>query len=84
MNEPIYVPPALIIGKTLSEQIAEHNARGERIWLTVGSRCKPANAKRTAVGVAVLSELRMHLEGRSSFGLRSDGSSPTSLTNDYR
>jgi hypothetical protein len=83
VSEPIIVPP-LLIGRTMSEQIAEHNARVERIWLTVGSRCMPANAKRAAHGEATLSELRTPLEGRSSFGLRSDGSSPTSLTNDYR
>jgi|UPI0004B39344 hypothetical protein len=40
MNQPIIIPP-LLSGKTLSEQIAEHNARVERIWLAVGSRCKP-------------------------------------------
>jgi hypothetical protein len=83
VSEPIVIPP-LLIGKDLTQRIAEHNAHVERIWLTVGSRCKPANAKRTAHGEAALSELQRPLEGRSSFGLRSDGSSPSSLTNDYR
>lgn len=42
MSQDIYIPPSLLIGKTLTEQIAEHNARVERIWLTKGSNCKPA------------------------------------------
>jgi hypothetical protein len=84
MNQVIYIPPSVLIGKTLSEQIADHNARVERIWLTVGSRCNPANAKRAAYGEAALSELqRPKQELRPSAGLRSDRCSPTSLTNNY-
>jgi hypothetical protein len=58
MNQVIYIPPSVLIGKDLSDCIAEHNARVERIWLTVGSRCKPANAKRVAGRAATLSELQ--------------------------
>jgi hypothetical protein len=84
MSEPIYVPPPVIIGKTLKMQIDEHNARVERVWLIVGSRCKPFNAKRAAYGKAALSELQRQ-EGavEASFDLRSDGSSPTCLTGSY-
>lgn len=83
MNEPNRIPP-LLIGKSLSDLIAEHNHRVERGWLTVGSRCRPADAKRVARAMATLSELQMP-EGavEASFGLRSDGSSPTCLRNDY-
>jgi hypothetical protein len=83
MSEPIIVAP-LVIGKTLSEQIAEHNARVERIWLTVGSRSKAANAKRAAYGEATLSELLTPEGGvEPSFGVQSDGSSTQFLTRDY-
>jgi hypothetical protein len=58
MSEPINIPPSVLIGKDLSDRIAEHNARVERIWLTVGSRCTAANAKRAAYGEATLSELQ--------------------------
>ncbi|MBO1904619.1 hypothetical protein KHP60_05720 [Microvirga sp. 3-52] len=44
MSEPIYIPPPVLIGKDLTQRIAEHNARVERIWLTKGSNCRPFSA----------------------------------------
>ncbi|KLK91383.1 hypothetical protein AA309_19980 [Microvirga vignae] len=51
MNQPIRIPP-LLIRKTLTEQIAEHNARVERIWLTKGSNCRPYQPSPTTVPLA--------------------------------
>jgi hypothetical protein len=74
----------MLISEPMQELIDEHNARVEHIWLTVGSRCKPANEKRAAGATATLSELLMP-EGEigTSFGLRSDGSSSKLLTGSY-
>jgi hypothetical protein len=83
MSEPIIIPP-LLIGRTLSEQITGHNARVERVWLTVGSRCKPFDSKRAADRTATLSELqRPQGEVEVPVGLWSDGSSATCLMKDY-
>lgn len=78
------VIPARPISKPLQELIDEHNARVERIWLTTGSRCMPANAKRAAAQATTLSELlRPEAVMGQCLGLRSDGSSPTCLMKDY-
>jgi hypothetical protein len=83
VSEPIIIPP-LPIGKDLADRIAEHNWHVEFTWRHIGSRCKPANAKRAAHGKAALSELQRSVQilGPCT-SLRSDGSSPTCLTNTY-
>ena len=40
MNQPIKIPLPLYTSE-IEQQIADHNARVERIWLAKGSRCKP-------------------------------------------
>jgi hypothetical protein len=58
VSEPIHIPPSLLIGRDLSDRIDEHNARVERIWLTVGSRCKPYQAPSAVpAGLAVPSRV---------------------------
>jgi hypothetical protein len=77
--------PLRPISKPLQELINEHNYHVEFTWRHVGSNCKPANAKRAAGATATLSEhQRPGQELGLTVGLRSDGSSSTSLTNDYR
>jgi hypothetical protein len=41
MKSDIYIPPTVLIGKDLTQRIAEHNARVECIWHTKGSNCRP-------------------------------------------
>jgi hypothetical protein len=48
LSEPIYIPPTVLIGKDLSDRIAEHNARVERIWLLKGSNPRPFHSFRCA------------------------------------
>lgn len=79
------VIPVRPISKPLQELIDEHNARVERIWLTAGSRCKPANAKRAAHGGSGPSwEPSAACRIGQRDGLGSVGSSASHLTNSYR
>jgi hypothetical protein len=52
----------ILIGRTLSEQINEHNARVEGIWLTVGSRCKPFTPSTVPAPGPDLSRVRLAVE----------------------
>jgi hypothetical protein len=72
MNQFIYIPPTVLIGKDLSERIAEHNHHIERVWMLKGSACKPFTPSTVPAPMPDLSRVRMAAEhGGAALKVRS-------------
>lgn len=67
MTSDIKVPQELVMGKDLSERIAAHNERVERVWLTKGSNCKPFTPSISTVLGAGIEPSRVPAAERAGF-----------------